>query len=189
MRFDSSDAHQFESLSIRIGFSFSIIIKNIFDLHWTWLINKKTGFVPVFFVYYPRTLTGNRHTQNACVLNWVRIFDQDRCRLASVRSGENSSLASLPIKYNARLLILETKNRPLSPNIREAHYAHGKADFIAKLQIALKEANETGYWLELAYRTNYIDAQQYKILSDKCATLRVMLVSSCRTAKSNIDNK
>ena len=49
--------------------------------------------------------------------------------------------------------------------------------------------HETGYWLELAYRTNYIDAQQYKILSDKCAALRVMLVSSCRTAKSNIDNK
>ena len=43
--------------------------------------------------------------------------------------------------------------------------------------------------LELLHKTNYIDARQYKILSDKCATLRVMLVSSCRTAKSNIDNK
>lgn len=36
----------------------------------------------------------------------------------------------------------------IGANIREAHYAHGKADFIAKLQIALKEANETGYWLD-----------------------------------------
>ena len=77
----------------------------------------------------------------------------------------------------------------IGANIREAQYAHGKADFVSKLQIALKEANETGYWLELAYRTNYIDENQYKILSDKCATLRVMLVSSCKTAKSNIDNK
>ena len=77
----------------------------------------------------------------------------------------------------------------IGANIREAQYAHGKADFIAKLQIALKEANETGYWLELLHRTNYIDDQQYKILSDKCATLRVMLISSCRTAKSNQDNK
>ena len=77
----------------------------------------------------------------------------------------------------------------IGANIREAKYAHGTADFISKMQIALKEANETGYWLELAYRTNYIDAQQYKILSDKCATLRVMLVSSCRTAKATIDNK
>ena len=43
----------------------------------------------------------------------------------------------------------------IGANIREAQYAHGKADFIAKLQIALKEANETGYWLELLFKTNY----------------------------------
>ena len=77
----------------------------------------------------------------------------------------------------------------IGANIHEAQYAQGKKDFISKLEIALKEASETGYWLELAYRTNYIDEKQYKTLSDKCATLRVMLVSSCRTAKSNIDNQ
>ena len=77
----------------------------------------------------------------------------------------------------------------IGANANEAIYGVSKADFISKLQIALKEASETGYWLELLHRTNYIDAQQYKILSDKCATLRVMLVSSCRTAKANIDNK
>ncbi len=77
----------------------------------------------------------------------------------------------------------------IGANIQEAKYAQGKKDFISKLEIALKEANETGYWLELLHRTSYIDAQQYKILSDKCATLRVMLVSSCRTAKANIDKK
>ena len=77
----------------------------------------------------------------------------------------------------------------IGANIHEAQYAQGKKDFISKLEIALKEASETGYWLELAYRTNYIDAQQYKILSDKCATLRVTLVSSCRTAKANQESK
>ena len=77
----------------------------------------------------------------------------------------------------------------IGANIHEAQYAQGKKDFISKFEIALKEASETGYWLELAYRTNYIDAQQYKILSDKCATLRVMLVSSCRTAKANQEGK
>ena len=77
----------------------------------------------------------------------------------------------------------------IGANIHEAQYAQGKKDFISKLEIALKEASETGYWLELAYRTNYIDEKQYKTLSDKCAALRVMLVSSCRTAKANIDNK
>lgn len=48
----------------------------------------------------------------------------------------------------------------IGANIRETQYAHGKADFIAKLQIALKEANETGYWLELLLKTNYISENQ-----------------------------
>ena len=72
----------------------------------------------------------------------------------------------------------------IGANIHEAQYAHGKKDFISKLEIALKEANEPGYWLEILHRTNYIDDTQYTNLSDKCATLRVMLVASCRTAKS-----
>ena len=77
----------------------------------------------------------------------------------------------------------------IGANIHEAQYAQGKKDFISKLEIALKEARETGYWLELAYRTNYIDEKQYKTLSDKCTTLRVMLVSSCRTAKASLEGK
>ena len=68
-------------------------------------------------------------------------------------------------------------------NIHEAQYAQGKKDFISKLEIALKEASETGYWLELLHRTNYIDEQLYKSLSAKCTSLRVMLIASCRTAK------
>ena len=73
----------------------------------------------------------------------------------------------------------------IGANIREAQYAHSKADFIAKLQIALKEANETGYWLELLSRTGYINAVQYKNLDTKCGTLRVLLISSINTAKKN----
>ena len=77
----------------------------------------------------------------------------------------------------------------IGANIYEAQYAQSKKDFISKLEIALKESSETGYWLDLLHRTNYIDTQQYKILSDKCAALRVMLVSSCRTAKANQESK
>ena len=73
----------------------------------------------------------------------------------------------------------------IGANIREAQYAHGKADFVAKLQIALKEANETGYWLELLYKTEYIDEQQYKSLDSVCTSIRVMLISSINTAKNN----
>ena len=73
----------------------------------------------------------------------------------------------------------------IGANIHEAQYAQGKKDFISKLEIALKEASETGYWLELLHRTNYIDEQSYKSLSAKCTSLRVMLIASCRTAKEN----
>ena len=73
----------------------------------------------------------------------------------------------------------------IGANIHEAQYAQGKKDFISKLEIALKEASETGYWLELLHRTNYVDEQLYKSLSAKCTSLRVMLIASCRTAKEN----
>ena len=73
----------------------------------------------------------------------------------------------------------------IGANIYEAQYAQGKKDFVSKLEIALKEASETGYWIELLHRTNYIDEQAYKTLAAKCASLRVMLIASCRTAKEN----
>ena len=76
----------------------------------------------------------------------------------------------------------------IGANIREANYAQGKKDFISKLEIALKEASETGYWLELLYKTKYIDENTYKDLDNKCTTIRVMLIASCKTAKENINN-
>ena len=73
----------------------------------------------------------------------------------------------------------------IGANIREAKYAHGTADFISKMQISLKEANETGYWLELLYKTNYICEEQYNFLESKCKSMRAMLVASINTAKNN----
>ena len=77
----------------------------------------------------------------------------------------------------------------IGANIYEAKYAQGKRDFISKLEIALKEASETGYWLELLYRTGYIDEASYKSLSEQCASLRAMLVASCRTVKSGLNRE
>ena len=73
----------------------------------------------------------------------------------------------------------------IGANIFEANYAQSKRDFVSKLEIALKEASETGYWLELLHKTAYIDDAQFKSLSEKCTSLRAMLVASCRTAKEN----
>lgn len=74
----------------------------------------------------------------------------------------------------------------IGANIHEAAYAQGKKDFISKLEIALKEASETGYWLQLLYKTSYITESEYKNLSAKCASIRVLLIASCKTAKANI---
>ena len=73
----------------------------------------------------------------------------------------------------------------IGANIHEAQYAHGKPDFIAKLQIALKEANETSYWLELLLKTNYIDETKYQKLNNDCSQIRVMLIKSINTAKGD----
>ena len=75
----------------------------------------------------------------------------------------------------------------IGANVHEAQYAQGKKDFISKLEIALKEASETGYWLELLYKTDYIDDMAYTKLESKCKSLRAMLVASCKTAKENLN--
>ena len=77
----------------------------------------------------------------------------------------------------------------IGANIYKANYAQGKKDFISKLEIALKEASETGYWLELLHRTNYIEESLYQSLNEQCASIRVMLVASCKTVKKNMDEE
>lgn len=68
-------------------------------------------------------------------------------------------------------------------NVHEAKYAQSKADFISKLEIALKESFETEYWLELLFRKRKIDESTYKRLTNQCGTIRRMLIASVTTAK------
>ena len=69
-------------------------------------------------------------------------------------------------------------------NVHEAQYAQGTKDFISKLEIALKECNETDYWLELLYETNSITNEEYKRFNTEAINLRRMLVSSVTTMKN-----
>ncbi|MDR1562926.1 MAG: four helix bundle protein [Dysgonamonadaceae bacterium] len=69
--------------------------------------------------------------------------------------------------------------------VREAEYAQSKPDFVNKLSIALKEANETDYWLSLLKDTDYLENKLHKSLHDDCEELISMLVSSIKTTKSN----
>ena len=72
-------------------------------------------------------------------------------------------------------------------NIAESKYAHSRSDFIAKLEISLKETNETGKWLEMLWKSSYIDEARYKALNRKCSTIRFLLVRSITTAKNNLN--
>ena len=80
---------------------------------------------------------------------------------------------------------LERSSTSIGANIREANYAHGKADFIAKLQISLKECYETEYWLELFVKSDLIDTKTIKELYNQCGTIRRILIASINTAKEN----
>ena len=73
----------------------------------------------------------------------------------------------------------------IGANIHEAKYAQSRADFISKLEIALKESSETDYWLELLYRKNKLPTEVYHSLKNQCGTIRRKLIASVTTAKAN----
>jgi len=73
----------------------------------------------------------------------------------------------------------------IGANIHESVYAQGKADFLSKLKIALKECHESEYWLELLYKSQSINESDYTHLKNKCGTIRRILIASCNTIKNN----
>jgi four helix bundle protein len=80
---------------------------------------------------------------------------------------------------------LERSSTSIGANIHEANYAHGRADFTAKLQIALKECYETEYWLELFVKSELVGQDAAKELYRQCGTIRRILIASINTAKDN----
>tara|TARA_R110002051_G_scaffold35717_1_gene78270 strand:+ start:1445 stop:1729 length:285 start_codon:yes stop_codon:yes gene_type:complete len=72
--------------------------------------------------------------------------------------------------------------------IREAEHAESKPDFIHKMAIAQKEINETLYWLELLFKTDYLNQQEYNSLSIDATELLKLLTSIIKATKANINN-
>ena len=77
----------------------------------------------------------------------------------------------------------------IGANVHEAKYAQSRADFINKLEIALKESSETDYWLELLYRKKKLSNDSYCSLKKRCGTIRRKLIASVTTAKANSGTK
>jgi four helix bundle protein len=70
-------------------------------------------------------------------------------------------------------------------NIRESEHGQSKADFIHKLSISLKEANETDYWLDLLHQADYLDTQKYESLKLDCEEILKLLTAIIKTSKRN----
>ena len=73
----------------------------------------------------------------------------------------------------------------IGANLYEARYAQSRADFISKLEIALKECSETEYWLELLHRKEKLTDEQFKALNNARGTIQRKLIASITTAKKN----
>ena len=73
----------------------------------------------------------------------------------------------------------------IGANINEANYGSSKADFIAKMHIALKECAETEYWIRLLKESEYITDEMFKALINECLAIKKMLVSTLNTVKKN----
>ena len=67
--------------------------------------------------------------------------------------------------------------------VREAEFGQSRADFVSKMSVSLKEANETDYWLSLLKDTNYIDEKMFASIANDCKELIAMLVTTIKTAK------
>ena len=70
----------------------------------------------------------------------------------------------------------------IGANVSEAQRGQSKADFTAKMSIALKEASESEYWIKLLYRTEYLNKEQYNSLNGDIQELIGLLMAICRTS-------
>ena len=113
----------------------------------------------------------------------------------SITRQKSKSFAVRIIKF-VNLLQIEKKENIISKqllrsgtsigaNVRESYNAQSKADFISKLHIALKEADETAYWLELLYESDIISSQYFDSLYSELKEIIALLTASIKTSKNN----
>ena len=108
----------------------------------------------------------------------------------AIRCRHHSSLRRYKNRGKATAIInqLLRSGTSIGANIHEANYASSKADFINKLQIALKECYETDYWLDIFHESGLLKAEEYNGVFSQCSKLRKLLIASVTTAKKNPEN-
>lgn len=105
----------------------------------------------------------------------------------SEQLATNIELMCQQIKASSNTLFqIRKSSSSIYANIREANYGQSKADMISKFEIAIKECSETEGWLQLLYNTQGIDEAIFKNYRNLCGRIRRMLIASCKTLKSQI---
>ena len=114
---------------------------------------------------------------------------------SNVIAEKSKSFAVRVIKLNKHLLSEKNEyvlskqvlrsGTSIGANVRESVYAQSRSDFISKLSIALKEAAETEYWLELLCETDYISDEEFTSIYKDCAEIRKILASIVKSSKDN----
>ena len=84
---------------------------------------------------------------------------------------------------------LQNSGTSIRANVTEGQYGQSRADFIAKLSIALKEASETKYWIDLLYDTGYLTEREYRSIQTDCIEIIKLLTSILKTAKIRQRNR
>ena len=125
------------------------------------------------------------------IIQWKNIMEKSSNKLVDLSVAFAVEILNLVkyLKERKETIICNQIGRAgtsIGANIHEAQYAHGKADFVSKLQIALKEANETSYWLLLLSKTNIISSAEYDRLETLCREIRITLIASINTTKQNL---
>lgn len=118
----------------------------------------------------------------------VKIMKEDKLTELSMKLSVDVIKLANELKNKHETIVsnqLARSATSVCANIAESKYGHSRADFIAKMEIALKETNETSKWLEILFKTDYIDEKTLREIEKTCSTIRILLIASCKTAKKN----
>ena len=123
-----------------------------------------------------------------CTLHYNTTFPQMK---KSDVNGENQLPLYKYLKEEKQVFVLSKQllrsGTSIGANVRESVNAQSRMDFINKLNIALKEANETEYWLELLHESNYLDDKQFESIYNDCGKIAATLTKIIKTTKSGAE--
>ena len=119
------------------------------------------------------------------VIWYNKFMSESVLREKAKEFAKNIIFITREIKANNKESVLTNQllrsGTSIGANIHEAQYAQGTADFISKLEIALKECFESEYWLELLHESGYINNSEFDSIYEDCQELMNMVVASTKT--------